>query len=122
VSFLLLDDILSELDPTRRGYVLGQAGRAGQTLISTTDLTDFPTEFLSEASLYRVSGGSLTKIEPNQGTNGGWPKAASTVPTRLAAAPAWWRSGHPKPEGDLRARQPVPAELFPGYPARRCSV
>ena len=66
---LLLDDILSELDPTRRGYVLGQAGRAGQTLISTTDLTDFPTQFLSQAALYRVSGGSLTRIESDQGAN-----------------------------------------------------
>jgi DNA replication and repair protein RecF len=66
---LLLDDILSELDPTRRGYVLGQAGRAGQTLISTTDLTDFPAEFLSQASLYRVSGGALTQIKPDQGAD-----------------------------------------------------
>ena len=60
---LLLDDILSELDPTRRGYVLGQAGRAGQTIISTTDLTDFPPAFLSEAAVYRVDGGALTRIE-----------------------------------------------------------
>src|SRR5207253_4873255 len=33
---LLLDDILSELDPTRRGFVLEQAGREGQTVITTT--------------------------------------------------------------------------------------
>jgi hypothetical protein len=64
---LLLDDILSELDPTRRGYVLGQAGRAGQTIISTTDLTDFPQAFLSEAAMYRVSGGTLSRIEPPAG-------------------------------------------------------
>ena len=60
---LLFDDILSELDPVRRGYVLGQAGRAGQTLIRTTDLTDFPSAFLSQAAMYRVSGGALTRIE-----------------------------------------------------------
>ncbi|MCC7369556.1 MAG: DNA replication/repair protein RecF [Chloroflexi bacterium] len=60
---LLLDDILSELDPTRRGYVLGQAGRAGQTIISTTDLTDFPSAFLAQSTLFRVAGGGLTRIE-----------------------------------------------------------
>ncbi len=56
---LLLDDVLSELDPTRRGFVLEQAGREGQTLITTTDLADFPPRFLAESTVFEVSGGSV---------------------------------------------------------------
>ena len=57
---LLLDDILSELDPVRRGFVLAQAGKAGQTLITTTDLSDFGPDLLSRATIVRVERGALT--------------------------------------------------------------
>ena len=56
---LLLDDILSELDPARRGFLLEQAGREGQTLITTTDLGDFPPRFLAEATVFEVSAGGV---------------------------------------------------------------
>jgi DNA replication and repair protein RecF len=56
---LLLDDILSELDPARRGFVLEQAGREGQTIITTTDLADFPAGLLERAAVYRVERGAL---------------------------------------------------------------
>jgi DNA replication and repair protein RecF len=62
---LLLDDILSELDPVRRGYVLGQAGRAGQTLITTTDLDDFGADLLGRAAVVRVERGSVTPLGPS---------------------------------------------------------
>lgn len=57
---LLLDDILSELDPARRGYVLAQAGRAGQTLITTTDLHDFSPDLIARATVVQVERGALT--------------------------------------------------------------
>lgn len=57
---LLLDDILSELDPARRGYVLAQAGRAGQTLITTTDLHDFGPDLIARATVVQVDRGTLT--------------------------------------------------------------
>lgn len=60
---LLFDDILSELDPVRRGFVLGQAGRAGQTLITTTDLNDFGPELLARATVVRVERGALTPVD-----------------------------------------------------------
>jgi DNA replication and repair protein RecF len=60
---LLLDDILSELDPVRRGFVLAQAGKAGQTLITTTDLSDFGPELLSRAAIIRVERGTLTPLD-----------------------------------------------------------
>ena len=61
---LLLDDVLSELDPTRRGFVLEQAGREGQTLITTTDLGDFPPRFLADATVFEVSGGTVEAAPP----------------------------------------------------------
>jgi DNA replication and repair protein RecF len=64
---LLLDDILSELDPVRRGYVLGQAGRAGQTLITTTDLNDFGPDLLGRATVIRVERGALTPMDHSTG-------------------------------------------------------
>jgi DNA replication and repair protein RecF len=60
---LLFDDILSELDPVRRGFVLGQAGRAGQTLITTTDLNDFGPDLLERATVVRVERGALMPID-----------------------------------------------------------
>jgi DNA replication and repair protein RecF len=61
---LLLDDVLSELDPTRRGFVLEQAGREGQTLITTTDLADFPPRFLAQAAVFEVAGGTVEAARP----------------------------------------------------------
>jgi len=60
---LLLDDILSELDPIRRSFVLAQAGKAGQTLITTTDLNDFGPDLLSHATTIRVEHGTVTPLE-----------------------------------------------------------
>ena len=60
---LLLDDVLSELDPARRGFVLEQAGREGQTFITTTDLADFPPEFLARAEVFGVEHGTVTRVE-----------------------------------------------------------
>jgi DNA replication and repair protein RecF len=60
---LLLDDILSELDPTRRRFVLEQAGREGQTIITTTDLGDFSPTFLAGAATYRIERGTVSPID-----------------------------------------------------------
>jgi hypothetical protein len=54
---------LSELDPVRRGFVLNQAGQAGQTLITTTDMHDFGTSILSRATTFRVERGTLTAFD-----------------------------------------------------------
>ena len=67
---LLLDDVLSELDPTRRAFVLDRAGQEGQTLITTTDCGDFPPRLMAEATLFDVSAGTV--LAPRSaGTNGG---------------------------------------------------
>ncbi|MFN8636280.1 MAG: DNA replication/repair protein RecF [Chloroflexota bacterium] len=77
---LLLDDILSELDPVRRGFVLAQAGRAGQTLITTTDLNDFGSDLLSRARIVRVERGTLTPQEHDSTVHEGPPNGTAYAP------------------------------------------
>jgi DNA replication and repair protein RecF len=56
---LLLDDVFSELDFSRREYVLGQVFRHEQVLITATDFTSFPEEVLTRAHQYRVVNGKV---------------------------------------------------------------
>ena len=56
---LLLDDILSELDESRRKQVLDSALTTQQTILTTTDLDRVDSEFLSRARVYRVRQGEL---------------------------------------------------------------
>jgi DNA replication and repair protein RecF len=58
---LLLDDVLSELDPVRRAFVLERFAGEGQTLITTTSLDELPPDFLERAVRYRVSAGSIER-------------------------------------------------------------
>jgi recombinational DNA repair ATPase RecF len=64
---LLLDDVLSELDPPRRRYVLdriaparGQAGAAEsrQVWITTTETESFPADFLAAAQRFNIDAGA----------------------------------------------------------------
>jgi DNA replication and repair protein RecF len=56
---LLLDDVLSELDPARQRFVLDTLGHDGQTLLTTTDLGHLDPTFLARARVYRVEDGTL---------------------------------------------------------------
>ncbi|MBT9148951.1 MAG: DNA replication/repair protein RecF [Dehalococcoidia bacterium] len=58
---LLLDDVLSELDPERRQHLLEAISSYRQVLITTTDLDRFPSEFLARAEKFRIADG---RIEP----------------------------------------------------------
>ena len=88
---LLLDDILSELDPARRGFVLAQAGTAGQTLITTTDLNDFGPDLLARATTVQVEQGTVTPVEagtyPHEGPANGTAYLAPAAPRRVAEQP-----------------------------------
>jgi DNA replication and repair protein RecF len=59
---LLLDDVMSELDPSRRGLLIEALDPSCQTLITATDLDSFSPEFLSRAALFRVSAGTATPM------------------------------------------------------------
>lgn len=56
---LLLDDVLSELDPQRRAHLLASLLPDQQALLTTTALENCPSELLKEARLIRVHEGRL---------------------------------------------------------------
>jgi len=53
---LLLDDVLSELDPTRRRVLAERVQRSGQTLVTATQASSLPVD---AAQLLEVSPGSV---------------------------------------------------------------
>lgn len=57
---LLLDDVMSELDPARREYLLASIGEE-QVIITATELAPFSPEFLARATLFRIAEG---RVEP----------------------------------------------------------
>ncbi len=58
---LLLDDVFSELDFSRREYLLRQVLRHEQVLITATDFARFPEEILAKAHQYRVVNGEVIR-------------------------------------------------------------
>jgi DNA replication and repair protein RecF len=56
---LLLDDVFSELDFSRREYLLRQVLSHEQVLITATDFASFPEEILAKAHQYRVVSGQV---------------------------------------------------------------
>ena len=64
---VLLDDVLSEMDASRRRRVLDQAARYQQTFITTTDLELASAHFEDRASYYHVQEGRVTPVASGQG-------------------------------------------------------
>jgi DNA replication and repair protein RecF len=60
---LLLDDILSEMDASRRDSVLAALGDVDQMLVTGTDWDRFSRPFLDDASLFAVEAGSARALE-----------------------------------------------------------
>lgn len=56
---LLLDDVFSELDSSRREYLLQHILQHDQVLITATDFTSFPAEILATAHTYQVVEGEI---------------------------------------------------------------
>ena len=56
---LLLDDVMSELDASRRRQIINLVDQAGQAVLTTTDWEDYPADFRQRARLYSVSMGRL---------------------------------------------------------------
>jgi len=56
---LLLDEVLAELDPQRRGDLLAWVAAAPQTLLSAADAEMFTGEFLARSTVWSVRNGSL---------------------------------------------------------------
>lgn len=60
---ILLDDVLSELDDSRRSQLLSSVTAYRQVLITATDTDTFEPDFISQCTLLRVSAG---EIAPSQ--------------------------------------------------------
>ena len=56
---VLLDEVLAELDPNRRGDLLFHLSQSEQTLLTTTDLDLFTPNFLESATLWYIQSGKL---------------------------------------------------------------
>jgi DNA replication and repair protein RecF len=60
---LLLDDVFSELDAHRRGFLVSTLQRgSSQAIVTTTDLHDLPEPFLQSCQLWRVEMGRLGSV------------------------------------------------------------
>jgi DNA replication and repair protein RecF len=57
---LLFDDVMSELDERRRGYLSEYFLGSAQAVISTTNLEYFDPKILERARVIRISGGSIS--------------------------------------------------------------
>jgi DNA replication and repair protein RecF len=56
---LLLDDVMSELDPARRERLLAALQPGPQAMITAADLNDLPRSILERAAVFRVEQGSV---------------------------------------------------------------
>jgi len=56
---LLLDDVMSELDQERRRRVLDLVLAVPQAIVTTTDWSDFTSEFLAQVHRLQVTGGVI---------------------------------------------------------------
>ncbi|MES0359551.1 MAG: DNA replication and repair protein RecF [Anaerolineales bacterium] len=56
---LLLDEALAELDPDRRTDFLNRLTTNGQTLLTTTDLDLFSSEYVEKSTVWEVSEGRI---------------------------------------------------------------
>ena len=59
---LLLDDVLSELDASRRRRLLEYVSRSQQAIVSTTDLDRIEEPILARASKFLVENGSIKPV------------------------------------------------------------
>ena len=57
---ILLDEVMAELDTSRRADLLKYVGEDRQVLFTTTDLTLFSPEFVNDAEIWDVKGGVVT--------------------------------------------------------------
>ena len=60
---LLLDDVMSELDETRRRTLLDVLAGVDQAIVTTTDWGDFSPQLLAQARTLQVAQGTLVDVD-----------------------------------------------------------
>ncbi len=68
---LLLDEVLAELDSSRRFDLLSRIAEEHQSLLTTTDLNLFPADFISRSTMWYIRGGQVGTEKPGIGRVGG---------------------------------------------------
>jgi len=63
MPMLLLDEVLAELDTTRRSDLIQRVLESEQALMTTTDLDSFPAECVSIARVWQISAGQVFQPE-----------------------------------------------------------
>jgi DNA replication and repair protein RecF len=63
MPILLLDDVLSELDPQRSEFLLAVVTRAQQAFVTTTSLAYYPRHFLQQAILWEIASGQIRCLD-----------------------------------------------------------
>ena len=58
---LLLDDIFSELDDTKKNNIIKYINKDIQTIITTTDLNQINPELLIDSYIYRIENGKVER-------------------------------------------------------------
>ncbi len=58
---LLLDDIFSEIDSSKRNKIVKFLKKDIQTIITTTDINDISEDLIKEAVIYKISNNKITK-------------------------------------------------------------
>lgn len=61
MPILLLDDVMSELDPHRQDYLLSMLAKT-QTLITTTDPYEFKDRLANDTAYHEVRNGTVTRV------------------------------------------------------------
>lgn len=56
---VLLDDVMSELDQTRRSFLLSVLNRKAQTIVTTTNLASFDQQTLEDAAIFKIAQGKI---------------------------------------------------------------
>jgi len=65
---ILLDEVMAELDLSRRADLLGYLDRVEQVLLTTTDLNLFTPGFVSQAEVWRVQAGTIASERQSAGS------------------------------------------------------
>ncbi len=63
---VLLDDVMSELDAKRRARVMAMVDGVEQSILTTTDWTDFSDQFRAQALLLQVVDGQIDQLEAQE--------------------------------------------------------
>jgi len=59
---LLLDDIFSELDDTKKNNIIKYINKNIQTIITTTDLNQINKELLKDSYIYKIENGNVERL------------------------------------------------------------